>query len=72
MPWCGNWGGPLGGFWWLLPLFGFLFMAFMLFVCLRSFGWRTSRPRRQDADVSELQREVASLRDEVRILRQPS
>lgn len=68
---CGYWGAPLGGLWWLLPLFGFVFMASIMFVCLRGRGWWTIRPHRTDAEVSALQREVASLRDEVRKLRQP-
>jgi uncharacterized membrane protein len=72
MPWCGYWGAPFGGFWWLMPLFGLVFMAFMFFVCFRGFGRWMTRPRRPDADLSELQREVASLRDELRKLRQPT
>ncbi len=81
MPWCGYWGAPLGGFWWLLPLFGFLFMAAMIGLCLRGFGrwsWRSRHPgwsgisSAADPEVSELRREVASLRDELRKLRQPT
>ncbi len=82
MPWCGYWGAPFGGFWWLMPLFGFLFMAVMIGLCLfRGFGrgpWRSRFPGRTwhardaDPDVSELKREVASLRDELRKLRQPT
>jgi hypothetical protein len=70
MPWCGYGGAPLAGFWWLLPFFGFVFMAFMVFVCLRGFGSWTRRPRRQDSEISELRREVAGLRDELLKLRQ--
>lgn len=72
MPWCGYWGAPLGGFWWLMPLFGLLFMSLMFFACFRGFGRWMGRPGRSDADLVELQREVASLRDELRKLRQPS
>ncbi len=71
MPWCGYWGAPLGGFWWLMPLFGLVFMAFMFLACFRGMGWWMSRPRRSETDLEELQREVASLRDELRKLRQP-
>ncbi len=80
MPWCGYWGAPLGGFWWIMPLFGLLFMTAMVVLCFRGFG-RWSRWTRHagwmghfravDPDVSELRREVASLRDELRKLRQP-
>ncbi len=81
MPWCGWWGAPLGGFWWLLPLFGFLFMAAMMLLCLRGLGrpsWWSRHPgwmghsRAVDPEVSELRREVASLRDELQKLRQPT
>ncbi len=84
MPWCGWWGAPLGGFWWLLPLIGFLFMATMMVLCVRGLGrsswwprrcgWMgwTGRSRAADPEVSELRREVASLRDELRKLRQPT
>ncbi len=71
MPWCGYWGVPFGGFWWLMPLFGLLFMGFTFFFCFRGFGRWMGRPRRSDAELSELHREVASLRDELRKLRQP-
>ncbi len=80
MPWCGFWGAPFGGFWWLMPLIGFLFMALMMAFCFRAFGrWRWRAPRGPwawphhpdgEAGVSELRREVASLRDELRKLRQ--
>ncbi len=80
MPWCGYWGAPLGGFWWLLPLFGFVFMAAMMVLCFRGMGRRSwwsrhpgsmGRSRTVDPEVSELRREVASLRDELHKLRQP-
>ncbi len=72
MPWCGYWGAPLGGLWWLMPLLGLLFMSLMFLVCFRGFGRWMGRPGRSDANLVELQREVASLRDELRKLRQPS
>jgi len=43
----------------------------MFFACSRGFGRWMRRPRRPDADLSDLQREVAALRDELRKLRQP-
>ncbi len=76
MPWCGYWGAPLGGFWWLMPLFGPLVMGLMFFFCFRSFGGWMRRgwmhgPRPSDGELADLRREVASLRDELRKLRQP-
>jgi hypothetical protein len=71
MPWCGYWGAPVGGFWWLMPLFGLAFMGIMAFLCFRGMGWMAAR-RRSGGEVSDLQREVTSLREEVRKLRQPS
>ena len=84
MPWCGYWTAPLGGFWWLMPLFGLLFVTLMIVLCFRGFGrwsWRFShpgwawRPRHSNRDaeeVSALRREVATLRDEIQKLRQPT
>lgn len=82
MPWYGFWGGAAGGLCWLMPLFGLAFMALMLFFCARGMGrWRSrpwmsapwvSPPPRSDGDLSELKREVASLRDELRKLRDPN
>ena len=83
MPWCGYgfWGAPLGGAWWLFPLIGFLFMALMFALCFRVFGrwwgWRAPRGawawhRRGpegEAELSELRRDVARLRDELQQLR---
>lgn len=71
MPWCGYWGTPVGGFWWLMPLFGLAFMGVMAFLCFRGMGCMAGR-RRPGGEVSDLQREVVSLREEVRKLRQPS
>ena len=81
MPWCGYWGAPPGGLWWLLLLFGLLFMAVMIALCFRGFGrwsWRPRHPewmghsRAVDPEILELRREVSSLRDELQKLRQPT
>lgn len=38
MPWCGFWGAAGAPYWWLLPLFGLLLVALMVFVCFRGLG----------------------------------
>jgi hypothetical protein len=67
MPWCGYWGTAVGGYWWILPLIGLVFMGVMFFVCFRGFGFgcmgghrRTSRER------SDLEREVEKSKEDVR------
>jgi hypothetical protein len=66
MPWCGYWGTS-GGYWWVLPLIGAVFMIAMLFACFRRPGCmgRRSRPPGEPFD---LRREVEGLKDEVRKL----
>jgi hypothetical protein len=72
MPWCGYWGTAGGGFWWLLPLAGLVLMGLMFFVCFRGFGCMGAR-RRPSGELSDLQREVESLKEDVRkLLRQPN
>jgi hypothetical protein len=70
MPWCGYWG--MAGFWWILPLTGLVFMGVMFFVCFRGFGCM-GRRRRTSGELSNLQREVETLREDVRkLVRQPN
>ncbi len=72
MPWCGYWGTAFGGFWWLLPLLGLVFMGLMYLVCFRGFGCMGGR-RRASGELSDLHREVESLKEDVRkLLHQPS
>ncbi len=66
MPWCGGWG-TTSELWWLMPLFGLLFMAGMALLCFRGFGCMPSS-RRRPGDVADLQRDVQSLKDDVRKL----
>ncbi|BDG05670.1 hypothetical protein [Anaeromyxobacter oryzae] len=71
MPWCGYWG-TTAAYWWILPLIGFVLMGIMFFVCFRGFGCMGGR-RRTSGDVSGLQREVETLKDDVRkLMRNPS
>lgn len=70
MPWCGYWGTVGGGFWWLLPLAGLVFMGLMFFVCFRGFGGFgcMGGRRRASGELSDLQREVESVKGELRKL----
>jgi hypothetical protein len=51
----------MAGFWWVLPLIGLVFMGVMFFVCFRGFGCM-GRRRRTSGELSNLQREVETLR----------
>ncbi len=46
MPWCGYWGTTGTDYWWVLPLIGLVFMAFMFFACFRGFGCAERAHRR--------------------------
>ena len=67
MPWCGYFGTSGGGFWWLLPLAGLVVMGLMVFFCFRGFGCMGGR-RRTSGELSDLQRQVESLKQDVRKL----
>jgi hypothetical protein len=55
-----------------MPLFGLLFMGLMAVVCFRGVGCIRGR-RPSTRELSDLQREVEGLREEVRkLVRQPS
>jgi hypothetical protein len=72
MPWCGLWGTGGIAYWWILPLIGLVFMGVMFFFCFRGFGCMGGR-RRRSAENSALQREVESLKEDVRkLLRNPN
>lgn len=73
MPWCGSWGAPLGGWWWVMPLVGLVFMGLMFALCFRGFrgsrGFRSMCGRDRTTDeLTEVRRELASLREEMRSL----
>ncbi len=58
MPSCGYWGTAAGGYWWILPLIGLVFMGVMFFACFRGFGSGCmGRRRRASGEGSDLQRE---------------
>jgi hypothetical protein len=67
MPWCGYWGTAGSAFWWVLPLIGIVVMGAMFFVCTRGFGCMSGR-RRTSGELSDLQRDVESLKEDVRKL----
>ncbi len=68
MPWCGLWGPTGFAYWWILPLIGLVFMGVMFFACFRGFGCMRGW-RRTSGDPSGLQRDLESLKEEVRKLR---
>jgi hypothetical protein len=66
------------GLWWIFPLLGFLFMAVMMFDCIRGFGRSTgfgfghmARRWRGVDEVAELRRELRELGEDVRRLAHP-
>jgi hypothetical protein len=72
MPWCGYWGATGSTFWWILPLVGLVVMGLMFFVCSRRFGCMGGR-RRTSGELSDVRRDVETLKDDVRKLaRQPN
>jgi hypothetical protein len=71
MPWCGDWGTAAGGFWWLMPLFGILFMGAMFFLCFRGLGCM-GRHWRSSGEPPDPRRDVESPKDVRKPLREPS
>ncbi len=69
--WGGYWGPPGGGFGWIFPLIGLLFMVVMGFVCFRMMGGcMAGHGRHATGEVEDLRREVRELQEEIRKLRQ--
>ncbi|HXZ44562.1 MAG TPA: hypothetical protein VEH53_07010 [archaeon] len=69
--WGGYWGMPWGGFGWILPLIGLLFMVGMGLACFRMMGGCMTRhggPTR--TEVEGLHREVRDPKEEIRKLRE--
>ncbi len=76
--WGWGWGPPWGGFGWIFPVIGLLFMVVMAFVCIRMMGGMMGGGcfgghRGHDASEAEdLRREVRELKEEIRKLRDRS
>ncbi len=76
--WMPFWAGyaPWGGFGWLFPLIGLLFMVVMAFACMRMMGGMMGRGCMPDhgrsvaGETEALRREVRELREELRKLRE--
>ncbi len=73
--WGGYWGPPWGGFGWMFPLIGLLFMVVMVFVCIRmmggmsGFGCMGRHGGHSPGEAEDLRREVRELKEEIRKLR---
>ncbi|HSB79281.1 MAG TPA: hypothetical protein VLM91_10850 [Candidatus Methylomirabilis sp.] len=69
--WGGYWGIPWGGFGWIFPLIGLVFMLAMAFMCFRMMGGKmggcmSSHSGQGSGEVEELRKEIRDLREEIR------
>lgn len=73
----GPWGAPMWGFWWVLPLMGFLMCLVFAVVMARvmtggrGFGCMGGHRSQTDDEHAELRREIRELRGEIERLRAP-
>jgi hypothetical protein len=73
MMWNGQGWGPMYG-WWMMP-FGMIFMVIFIVICLlivsRFFrgGGFCGGPMRHDSDIDGLKKEIQSLREEIKELK---
>jgi len=74
--WAGYWGAPWGGWGWVVPLIGLVFMAVMVFVCVRMMagmggsGCMWSRRHPSADDTEALRRELRALKEQIEQLRE--
>jgi hypothetical protein len=74
--WGGYWGPMWGGFGWIVPLLGLLFMVVMIAMCLRmmrgmsSMGCRPDHRQSTSPEIEDLRREVRELKEEIRKFRE--
>lgn len=72
----GPWGAPMGGFWWIFPLIGFLFFSVMVLAMFRfmsggrNFMCMGGHGHDQMDEAADLRREVRELREEIRQLKE--
>lgn len=66
--------GPMYG-WWIMPIFGILFLIVVLLIISRFFGGGRfcGRPRTdrtaEDDDIQDLKKEIREIKDEIRELK---
>ncbi len=64
--------GPMYG-WWIMPIFGIIFLLIILFIVSRFFGsgngFCGKRERRDDDGILELKKEIQELKEEIRELK---
>lgn len=76
--WSGYWGPPWAGFGWIFPLIGLVFMAVVVFFCIRmmsgmsGFGCMGRHGGQNAKEAEDLRREVRELKEEIRKLREPA
>ncbi len=65
--------GPMYG-WWIMPVFGVLFLIIVLLIVSRFFGggtWFCNRPPAdKEKGIEELRKEIKALRDEIKELKE--
>ncbi len=64
--WGYGWGGHWGGFGWIFPLLGLIFMVVMITACFRMMGRHHGPP---PSEFEDLRREIRELKEEIRQLR---
>jgi uncharacterized membrane protein len=73
--WHGYWGGPWGGFGWIVPLLALVGMIVMILVCIRRMsgmghcGCLPSPGQSAPSEVAALRREIQDLREDLHKLR---
>ena len=72
MWWNGPGCGPMYG-WWMMPIFGILFLLIFFFIFSRFFGGGAGfcgrQPADRDSGIDDLKKEIKALRDEVKELK---
>ena len=63
---CWTWGPYMWGWWWIIPVIGFIFMMIMIFACSGFFRKRGSlcSTGRYD-NIEDLKREIGELKEQI-------